>query len=184
MPKAIDLTGERFGRLTVIKKSDRDSSNKILWECKCDCGTITKARTNSLTSGHTSSCGCFNKEISSKKAIEMSGEKHPNFTHGHTTKANDFYSRTYKSWRAMKARCLNQNHKHYKFYGGKGIKICDRWLGKYGFDNFLKDMGERPVGKTLDRIESNGNYERSNCRWATPKEQAQNRNKRNTKELF
>ena len=98
------------------------------------------------------------------------GKLNSNYRHGHHI--NGKPSPTYISWRDMKARCQNPNHEHYEYYGGRGVEVCERWQN---FANFLADMGERPPGKTLDRINNDRNYEPGNCRWATPKEQAQNR---------
>lgn len=159
----IDLLGQRFGRLTVIKDVGRSSEGTVLWRCQCDCGTKITVRSSALKSNHTNSCGCLHREIASRQ----------NLKHGHGR--DDRNTGTYRSWMAMNARCRNPNSTHYEYYGGCGVTICEHWR-EYG--NFLADLGERPEGLTLDRIKSEGNYEPGNCRWVTRKEQAQNRRKK------
>jgi hypothetical protein len=149
--RTIDLTGKRFGRLTVITDNGK-SSKGIRWLCQCDCGNKKTICGSSLRGGVTKSCGCYNVDSHTK--------------HGHDG------SRTYKTWSSMKERCNNKNHKAYHRYGGRGIKVCDEWNE---FVVFLKDMGERPEGRTLDRIKNDRGYCKDNCKWATPKEQSLNR---------
>lgn len=158
-----DLTGQRFGRLTVVERGGRTPSGRnVMWRCRCDCGQERTVVSSVLTRGESASCGCLRREASKARATK----------HGHATGET---SRTYNSWACMWQRCTNPEYSQYGRYGGRGISVCERWSS---FTAFLADMGERPEGRTLDRINTNGNYEPNNCRWATPKEQTANRNPR------
>lgn len=143
-----DHTGQRFGRLLVISKQGEK------WLCRCDCGTEKPISGGHLRSGNVVSCGCYIKEIA----------KNPK-THGAT------YTRASKIWVSMNQRCNNPKNSRYSDYGGRGIKVCDRWLK---LENFIADMGQPPAGMTLDRINNDLGYEPSNCRWATSIQQARN----------
>ncbi len=151
-----DRTGLRFGRLLV---TDRLSVKgyETLWRCQCDCGGTINVRGPNLDAGNTKSCGCLNKGSSKtlKRRVRPSrvGE-------------------TKLSWDSMMSRCYRPNSDQYPRYGGRGIKVCGRW---FDYDNFLEDMGERPFGTTLDREDNDKDYEKSNCQWSTPKQQANNR---------
>ena len=160
MGKVLELKGQRFGRLTIIKRVENDKWKNAKWLCQCDCGNVKKINGYELKNGHTKSCGCLQKERASKARK----------THGH--KINRVVTKTYTAWQSMLKRCDNPKNKNYKDYGGRGIKVCDRWL--HSFENFLSDIGKAPNGLTLDRKNNNGNYEPNNCRWVAMTEQNQN----------
>lgn len=153
MTKTINLTGQKFNFLTAVCVYDSLPSG-TRWLCLCDCGKNSIVNTLKLRKGLTISCGC----IRASRLI--------NFVHGLSNK-----SKTYKTWKEMRNRCNNPNAVQYKWYGGKGIRVCKEWDD---YMVFLSDMGNRPEGKTIDRLDNSLGYSRSNCRWATPKEQAEN----------
>lgn len=151
MPSRIEMCGKRFGRLVVLNESHHKQSG-IYWDCICDCGNMKVIRGTSLRAGETMSCGCLNKEIVTKHGL-----------HG---------AQTYNSWEGILDRCINPNRENYSNYGGRGIIIYKRWLK---FKNFFEDMGERPKGLTIERIDNEKGYYKENCKWATPNEQQHNR---------
>ncbi len=168
-----NIKGEKFGRLTVINRAENDENGQVQWLCNCNCGKTAIVYYNSLLCGDTRSCGCLWREMSSLLEVANIDAnrsiRDTRLTHGH---AGIKRSRTYQSWLMMRQRCRNPRVDNYKYYGGRGIRVCNRWDL---FENFLADMGERPDGKTLDRYpDNNGNYEPGNCRWATLKQQRAN----------
>lgn len=159
MPKFIDMTGKRVGRLTVIAKAGDE--HPIKWTCVCDCGNTKAVAGVHLRRLAIQSCGCLSREITTEF------NKRTKRTHG---QAN---SPTYHCYYSMMQRCHNEKWKGYAQWGGRGIIVCDRWRGH--FETFLADMGVKPDGMSLDRIDNNGDYEPSNCRWATHSQQMSNR---------
>ena len=163
---AVDLTGQRFVRLTAIKDSGKRTNGKILWECVCDCDSTIPVyvRSSHLIGGQIQSCGCLQREVASVNAT----------THGRSR------DRVYAVYRTMLARCSNPKNAKWTDYGGRGIKICRRWRGTGGFERFLQDMGEPPSNKhTVERKNNYGDYTTRNCIWVLHSLQA--RNKRNNR---
>jgi hypothetical protein len=162
--KPLNLISQKFDRLTVLSRGDNTPSGKTTWNCVCECGNKVNREADSLRKKGIKSCGCFNKQSLSKIATER------NTVHGQ----NKVGGRTgsHKSWSSMLQRCEKENHKSYKYYGGRGIKVCDRWKK---FENFFEDMGERPNGMSIDRIDSEKNYEPGNCKWSNRSEQQKNK---------
>jgi hypothetical protein len=151
MPKFIDRTGQRFGKLVVLSRMGVGANKKVLWKCRCDCGKETNVVAGALVTGNTTSCGCYLQARITK--------------HGGWKKAS------YNTWRAMMRRCTNPNDKDYARYGAKGVKVCPQW---YDYLQFERDMGEPTGEETLDRIDPYGGYTPENCRWASLPVQARN----------
>ena len=169
-----ELTGQRFGRLTVIEKTKpyiSKSGKKAMWICKCDCGKTIVAIGGNLKSGKTKSCGCLKDEKAAERISRL------NLSHGKTN------TRIYHIWRGLKERCLNSNSPDFIHYGGRGITVCDEWRNDFQtfYDWAMSNGYEEHL--TIDRIDVNGNYEPSNCRWVTIQEQQNNRRNNNLYEF-
>lgn len=169
MQSGRDLSNQRFGRWVVLGfgrfKVDACGRYRPFWECRCDCGKERLVSGQSLTRGVSNSCGCVQRRVRS---------------HGFCQGGHAGTNATYKIWNGMKARCQSSKNKAYRFYGGRGITVCERWQK---FENFYADMGERPTGLSIERIDNNKGYSPENCCWATMEDQWKNKRKASTTQL-
>jgi hypothetical protein len=163
MSRLIDLTGCIFSRLTVLSRAGSNPQGQPIFFCQCTCGKQTKVQARALRNGQTRSCGCLARELTSARSHR----------HGHATCGE---SPEYRSWQAMKARTTNPNDPSFRIYGGRGITVAPEWLNS--FEAFYRDLGPRPPGTTLDRIDNSDGYHKANCRWTDAKTQRANQRPR------
>ena len=168
MAAALDIVGTVYGRLKVIERSAPaiySGKPATRWLCQCECGNTPIVATNALRTGHTQSCGCLASDIAGERAGTLT------LRHGHDRRSKR--SPTYSTWVSMWRRCTDPGDRSYARYGGRGVTVCDQWRL---FERFLADLGERPLGTTIDRFpNAKGNYEPDNCRWATRSQQSNNK---------
>lgn len=172
--RATELSGQRFGRLTVVRRNGSSSDGQACWLCRCDCGAERTVRGGNLRSGGTRSCGCLQREVTeARNAASGVGSLGP-WARQPASARTPGWKGAYYSWYNMVQRCTVPDHPAYPRYGGRGIGVCDEWLD---FRNFLADMGEKPDGHriSLERVDNEQGYCASNCVWATPVQQARNR---------
>ena len=166
---AVDIAGQRFGRLTVLSRDGSTKCGNAKWKCQCDCGNVVSVNGAALRNGRTKSCGCLSRDSQNPR----------------NTKHGKSHTHLYSSWRSMKERCNNPNFKKYNLYGGRGIRVCDEWQTFEGFERWALANGYREDAprneRTLDRKDPDGNYEPSNCRWVSYA--VQNQNKRTNRNI-
>lgn len=159
--KGINLIGQKFGRLTVVRDTRKRYRTEVIWLCKCDCDSSIEVVSSYLRKGDTKSCGCLKKEKAKIMGLRNKGKNHPQYKHG------DRDTSFYRLWKGIKCRCHNQNYWSYKYYGGRGIKICPEWRDDYRiFKQWAFANGYKP-GLVIDRINNDGNYTPDNCQWIT-----------------